>query len=86
MEEISNRIVNPGNRSPKDQRVTFNTAKPAQDTSPSTVNLSKRQQKAPKTFLEKQLLQMGPIATLLRKRRKNLQDDIGGDFVPFEEQ
>ncbi|XP_028557047.1 uncharacterized protein LOC114581322 [Dendrobium catenatum] len=56
MEEISNRIVNPSNRLPKDQRFTFNAAKPAQDTSPSTVNLSKRQHKAPKTFLEKQLL------------------------------
>ncbi|PKU59543.1 hypothetical protein MA16_Dca024126 [Dendrobium catenatum] len=50
------------------------------------INLSKRHHKAPKTFLEKQLLQLGPIATLLRKRRKNLNDDTGGDFVPFGEQ
>ncbi|PKU62279.1 hypothetical protein MA16_Dca029178 [Dendrobium catenatum] len=86
MEEISNRIVNQSNHHPKDHRVTFQAAKPSQDNPPSTINLSKRQHKASKAYMEKQLLQLGPIATLPRKRRKNLQDDTGGDFVPFEEQ
>ncbi|XP_020686371.1 uncharacterized protein LOC110102357 [Dendrobium catenatum] len=86
MEEISNKIVNPSNSPSKNQRVTFNASKLDQDASPSTINLSKRQQKTSKTFMEKQLLQLGPITTLPTKRRKNLQDDSGGEFIPFEEQ
>jgi len=86
LEDISNRIVNPGSHQSKDHKVVFNAERPVhtrskEDAPSTTVNLSKRHSKAPKTFLEKQLLQLGP-----RKRRKNLQDDIGGDFVPFEEQ
>ncbi|PKU61123.1 hypothetical protein MA16_Dca028275 [Dendrobium catenatum] len=86
MEEISKRIIDPSGKASTEQRVTFSVTR-SENVAPSlTVNLSKRQDKAPKTFLEKQLLQLGPIATLPRKRRKNLQDDTGGDFVPFEEQ
>ncbi|PKU80134.1 hypothetical protein MA16_Dca026869 [Dendrobium catenatum] len=86
MEEISNRITYQNGQPSKDQRITFTSSRSAQDGSSLTVNLSKRQHKSSKMFLEKQLLQLGPIATLSRKRRKNLQDDTGGDFVPFGEQ
>ncbi|PKU69905.1 hypothetical protein MA16_Dca026766 [Dendrobium catenatum] len=41
MEEISNRIVNPSNSLSKNQKVAFNAIKPAQDSSPLTINLSK---------------------------------------------
>ncbi|KAI0524626.1 hypothetical protein KFK09_004003 [Dendrobium nobile] len=86
MEEISERIVNPRKSPTMNQRVSFNAARSGQDQTPTTVDLSKRQHKASRAFMEKQLLQLGPIATLPRKRRKNLQDDTGGDFVPFEDQ
>ncbi|XP_020702082.1 uncharacterized protein LOC110113749 [Dendrobium catenatum] len=86
MEDISMRIVEPSGKTSTEQRVTFSVTRPENDAPSSIVNLSKQQHKVPMTFFEKQLLQLGPIATLPRKRRKNLQDDIGGDFVPFEEQ
>ncbi|KAI0531063.1 hypothetical protein KFK09_000613 [Dendrobium nobile] len=86
LEEILNRIVHSKNSSHKEPRITFSAEKMIRDPTSKTVNLSKRQQRAPKTFLEKQLIHLGLIATLPRKRWKNLQDDTGGDFVPFDEQ
>ncbi|PKU67887.1 hypothetical protein MA16_Dca022208 [Dendrobium catenatum] len=86
MEDISDRIVKPTSHHVRNHRIVFSADRTAQDNASPEVNLSKRQHKASKAYLEKQLLQLGPIATLPRKRRKNLQDDTGGDFVPIEEQ
>ncbi|PKU87286.1 hypothetical protein MA16_Dca009434 [Dendrobium catenatum] len=86
MEEISERIVRPNKHQDKDHNIVFSAERTTQDNVSIEVNLSKRQHKASKAYMEKQLLQLGPIASLPRKRRKNLQDDTGGDFVPFEEQ
>ncbi|PKU77542.1 Uncharacterized protein MA16_Dca018037 [Dendrobium catenatum] len=86
LEGISERIVSPNRHQAKDHKVVFNAERTVQDNVSAEVNLSKRQHKASKAYMEKQLLQLGPIATLPRKRRKNLHDDTGGDFVPFEEQ
>ncbi|PKU59874.1 Uncharacterized protein MA16_Dca028263 [Dendrobium catenatum] len=86
MEDISDRIVKPTSHHVRNHRVVFSAERTAQDNASPEVNLSKRQHKASKAYMEKQLLHLGPIATLPRKRRKNLQDDTGGDFVPFEEQ
>ncbi|PKU70677.1 Uncharacterized protein MA16_Dca025957 [Dendrobium catenatum] len=86
MEDISDRIVNPSSKHQSNHNVVFHAERSTSDPASLTVNLSKRQHKASKTYMEKQLLQLGPIATIPRKRRKNLLDDIGGDFVPFEDQ
>ncbi|XP_028551144.1 uncharacterized protein LOC114579729, partial [Dendrobium catenatum] len=80
MEDISSRIISPYSKQNNRQAVVFNAERQNTETDPTTVNLSKRQHKASKAFMEKQLLQLGPIATLPRKRRKNLHDDTGGDF------
>ncbi|PKU70998.1 Uncharacterized protein MA16_Dca020986 [Dendrobium catenatum] len=86
MEEISKRITSPNKHHARDNQVVFTAERGTPDPSSMEVNLTKRQHKASKAYMEKQLLHLGPIATLPRKRRKNLQDDTGGDFVPFEEQ
>ncbi|KAL0916136.1 hypothetical protein M5K25_013623 [Dendrobium thyrsiflorum] len=67
-------------------QIIFSAKKTQQfeDTSTKVLNLSKQQFRVSMAHFE-ELLQFGPIAIVPRKRKKTLQDDMGGDFVPFGE-
>ncbi|KAL0906886.1 hypothetical protein M5K25_025416 [Dendrobium thyrsiflorum] len=64
----------------------LSTYKFVEDSSNRILNLTKQRCRVSQVYFHKELQQLGPIATVLRKRKKAPDDIICGDVVPSRDQ